>query len=456
MRRTFVVLLGSVSLIAWQAPAFAQTCSCPPSSAGVAAGAVIRADEPPPRLPVYDQPPIPAPGYIWTPGYWAWNNYDYYWVPGTWVEPPHPGLLWTPGYWGFVDGIYAFHRGYWGERVGFYGGVAYGFGYSGNGYDGGRWDNGRFFYNRVVNNFGDVHVTNVYEKTIVNNQVNSRVSFNGGNGGIQARPTPAEATAAREQHVPPTQAQVNHARTASMDGALFKSTNHGRPTIAATPRPAAFNGPGVVRAKEGGPTAPSTAAPTEPRHSVAPGHPAADTTFQQPEVAPSPRSKTAPSGAAPATREPEHGAARQPEVAPSPRSKTTPMGAAPARHEPEHGAAPDHPPHTGLQDQHAVEHNSAPAQKELRHESHSAAPASGETRHSPAVEHPPMSPRAQPSRVEAPHIERPAGARPEGHAVRPTPGPEPHAAARPQVPHPAAQHGPAPHGPAKRHEEDHR
>ncbi len=28
----------------------------------------------PPALPVYVQPPIPAPGYIWTPGYWAWNE----------------------------------------------------------------------------------------------------------------------------------------------------------------------------------------------------------------------------------------------------------------------------------------------------------------------------------------------------------------------------------------------
>jgi len=235
-RASLAVLLGSVSLIVWQAPTFAQTCSCPPGAGG-APGVVIRADEPPPPLPEYDQPPMPAPGYIWTPGYWAWNNYAYYWVPGTWVEPPHPGLLWTPGYWGFVDGVYAFHRGYWGERVGFYGGVDYGFGYDGHGYEGGRWDNGRFFYNRVVNNFGNVHVTNVYEKNIVINNNNTRISFNGGKGGIEARPTPAEEAAAREQHVAPTRTQVEHARTASMDGALFQSNNHGKPAIAnAAPR----------------------------------------------------------------------------------------------------------------------------------------------------------------------------------------------------------------------------
>src|SRR5579871_6812189 len=42
----------------------------------------------PPPLPVYVQPPIPGDGYMWTPGYWAWDPdaADYYWVPGTWVQ----------------------------------------------------------------------------------------------------------------------------------------------------------------------------------------------------------------------------------------------------------------------------------------------------------------------------------------------------------------------------------
>ena len=42
----------------------------------------------PPVLPVYEQPLCPGPGYIWTPGYWAYGEDDYYWVPGTWVLPP--------------------------------------------------------------------------------------------------------------------------------------------------------------------------------------------------------------------------------------------------------------------------------------------------------------------------------------------------------------------------------
>jgi len=76
----------------------------------------------PPALPVYVQPPCPAPGYIWMPGYWAWDD-DYYWVPGTWVMAPAVGVLWTPGYWGWSEGAYLWHAGYWGPHVGFYGGM---------------------------------------------------------------------------------------------------------------------------------------------------------------------------------------------------------------------------------------------------------------------------------------------------------------------------------------------
>src|ERR1700756_2953935 len=71
-----------------------------PVSIGIGIG--ISAPVAPPALPVYAQPPLPAPGYIWTPGYWAWGAAGYYWVPGVWVLPRRAGLLWTPGYWAFA------------------------------------------------------------------------------------------------------------------------------------------------------------------------------------------------------------------------------------------------------------------------------------------------------------------------------------------------------------------
>src|SRR5580693_6644105 len=172
----------------------------PASSFG---GVLISVGIAPPALPVYTQPLCPGPGFIWTPGYWAYGPDGYYWVPGIWVLAPQPGFLWTPGWWGWGGSAFIFHIGYWGPRVGFYGGINYGFGYFGNGYEGGRWDNGRFFYNRSVNNINVTNIHNVYNTTVINNTTVNRVSYNGGNGGITARPTPEQEAVEREQHIPP-------------------------------------------------------------------------------------------------------------------------------------------------------------------------------------------------------------------------------------------------------------
>ena len=211
----------------------------------------------PPPLPIYEQPLCPGDGYIWTPGYWAYDDDGgYFWVPGTWVLAPEPGFLWTPGYWGWGDGVFVFHEGYWGPHVGFYGGINYGFGYVGFGYEGGYWRDGAFFYNRSVNHI--TNITNVYNKTVVVNDVH--VSYNGGEGGITARPRAEEEAPAGERHIPPIAAQTQHIQSASRNRELFESVNHGRPAIAATARPGEFSGHEVVRAKSAGP---SYRAPTE-------------------------------------------------------------------------------------------------------------------------------------------------------------------------------------------------
>jgi hypothetical protein len=203
----------------------------------------------PPVLPVYVQPAIPAPGFIWSPGYWAWGPDGYFWVPGTWVRPPAVGLLWTPGYWGWRDGIYVWNAGYWGPHIGFYGGVNYGFGYAGVGFQGGYWSGGVFMYNRAVVNVGSVQITNVYNKTVINNTTVTNVSFNGGTGGITARPTPEEVAAGNDKHVPATAMQTEHEHGASTNHALLASVNHGSPAIAATANAGQFSGHGVVGAK---------------------------------------------------------------------------------------------------------------------------------------------------------------------------------------------------------------
>ena len=217
------------------------------SSAQIGIGISVRIG--PPALPVYPQPICPGPGYLWTPGYWAWNDAGgYYWVPGTWVVAP-VGMLWTPGYWGFAGGFYGWHAGYWGPHVGFYGGINYGFGYGGVGFGGGEWRGGAFFYNRSVVNVNVTNVTNVYNRTVIVNNVHT--SFNGP-GGIEARPTPQEQAYGREPHTAPMAAQMEHEHAASQNRQLFASENHGRPAIAAAARPGEFNGPHVQRASAAG------------------------------------------------------------------------------------------------------------------------------------------------------------------------------------------------------------
>src|SRR6202521_5950015 len=164
----------------------------------------------PPELPVYVQPACPAAGYIWIPGYWAWADEGYYWVPGTWALAPAVGLLWTPGYWGWESGVYMWRGGYWGRHVGFYGGINYGFGYGGVGYEGGYWRGSQVYYNPSVTNINTTNITNVYNRTVINNGNVNRVSFNGGSGGIMARPNTAQLAAERERHVGFTPTQRQH------------------------------------------------------------------------------------------------------------------------------------------------------------------------------------------------------------------------------------------------------
>lgn len=234
-------------------PAVAQEAACAPITA---------VETPPPPLPIYEQPPVPGPGYLWSPGYWSWDvdQGDYYWVPGTWAQPPRPGLLWTPGYWGWFAGAYIFHPGYWGERVGFYGGVNYGFGYTGAGYEGGRWDHGVFAYNRAVNNLQGTTIRNVYEKNVVVNQTINNISYNGGRGGSEARPTAADRAIAKQPHFAPTPLQRKHVEVASQDPKLFKKANGGVPAVGATARPGDLRGPGVVRARPVGEVVPANGA----------------------------------------------------------------------------------------------------------------------------------------------------------------------------------------------------
>src|SRR5271156_3467905 len=206
----------------------ALVCFSGMSKAQVAVG--ISVGFAPPALPVYEQPICPQDGWLWTPGYWAWDGDDYYWVPGTWVAAPQEGYLWTPPYWGWENNAFLFHEGFWGEHVGWYGGINYGFGYFGTGFVRGRWDGGHYFYNREVSNVNVTVIHNVYNTRVENITVN-RVSYNGGQGGNDRRPTVEEQSYDHERHVGMVAAQKQHIQQAQSNRDLRASVNQGRPAI---------------------------------------------------------------------------------------------------------------------------------------------------------------------------------------------------------------------------------
>lgn len=169
-------------------------------------------------------------------------------MPGTWVLPPEVGVLWTPPYWAWVDTGFVFYDEFWAPEVGFYGSIAYGFVYFGRGYEGGHWEHGHFYYNVVVNKVDVTIIHNVYKAPAATNITVTRVSYNGGEGGVNARPTPEELAVAHERHLPPVQAQTQHVQAARANPQLRASANLGKPPIAATPKPGAFRDRAAVPA----------------------------------------------------------------------------------------------------------------------------------------------------------------------------------------------------------------
>jgi WXXGXW repeat (2 copies) len=163
----------------------------------------VYATQAPPLLPIENSRPFAPDGnYRWTPGCWYYDRdqSDFYWVPAAWVTPPN-GEVWTPPYWEYDKGRYRLHYGYWGPHRGFYGGIDYGFGYSSSGYQ--RSDN----------------------------KSGNRVSYNGGPGGIQQKPTTKELAAKQDKHNKPLEVQGQRARSARNDRKQFFLMNHGRPPM---------------------------------------------------------------------------------------------------------------------------------------------------------------------------------------------------------------------------------
>jgi hypothetical protein len=234
----------------------------------------ISIDVAPPPLIVEDQPPVPDDGYIWTPGFWAYDQDQgaYYWVSGAWVQPPEVGLYWTPDYWAWDGNDYVYNPGYWGPTVGFYGGVNYGYGYWGNGYGGGHWDSGHFAYNTAANNVSGGRVHNTYADNSAVRPQSNRVSFNGGKGGIQAQPTSQEQQAAQSNHVQPTAQQQARFQTAAQTRSHQVKVNAKKPATANATQPAGSPQSSGQNAQKQPEDASATITPVQHEPPVSPDH----------------------------------------------------------------------------------------------------------------------------------------------------------------------------------------
>lgn len=57
---------------------------------------------------------VPAPrlGYVWAPGYWAWNGRAHVWHGGYWLRERH-GYHWNAPAWTPRGGRWHYSQGYW-------------------------------------------------------------------------------------------------------------------------------------------------------------------------------------------------------------------------------------------------------------------------------------------------------------------------------------------------------
>jgi hypothetical protein len=362
----------------------------------------ISVDIAPPPLVVEDQPACPDDGLVWTPGYWAYDDQQgaYYWVPGSWEQPPEVGLYWTPAYWGWNNGAYVFNEGYWGPSVGFYGGINYGHGYWGNGYGGGRWDNGHFAYNTAANNVQGGHVHNTYADRSVVRSGHNRVSFNGGQGGVNAQPTPQQQQVAQNRVQPTAQQQAHFQAASQTRSHQVKVNAHPVTANGAAPaanQPQVSQQPAAAPAQTHNDSGPLAGWNSQAQHpATSPAAPAVsnhDAAFTGGDAQAQHKEHATDKNVAPANPSPAAAVNNQPKPEEKPHDVAD---QAPVKHE----AAPSEPTHEVKMDgQPHVVSQAAPA---VSHDTHVAAPD--------------VHPQAAAPHAAAPEVHAPAGAQPKPEA----------------------------------------
>ncbi len=78
---------------------------------GASGRVYIRTGPPPVRAEVVAV--SPGPGYVWVPGYYAYERGAYVWVAGRYMRPPRARARWVPGHWQRDRRGWYFVEGHW-------------------------------------------------------------------------------------------------------------------------------------------------------------------------------------------------------------------------------------------------------------------------------------------------------------------------------------------------------
>jgi YXWGXW repeat-containing protein len=77
---------------------------------------IVAQKEPPaPKAEAVPPPPQgPAEYFIWEPGHWHWNGYEYIWIAGRYIERPYRSSVWVHGGWTYNGNLtWTWTPGHW-------------------------------------------------------------------------------------------------------------------------------------------------------------------------------------------------------------------------------------------------------------------------------------------------------------------------------------------------------
>ena len=104
-----IARLASVAILAAASAAFTAPAQAVPLRVDIAVG---------PPAPRGEVIPVPRPGWVWAPGYWAWHGDRYIWMRGR-TMMQRVGYRWEPDRWEQRGNGYYRQPGMWQRDAGY-------------------------------------------------------------------------------------------------------------------------------------------------------------------------------------------------------------------------------------------------------------------------------------------------------------------------------------------------